>query len=125
MGGGSVALTIGGPREMTSEGDVVACRRKERGLPRLDQLEEGMRAARLPIPEVNDRACATKGRRLCALLERDPRDVPECHARDAMSARGHSLFDRCRPPSSIVEGVFFVCCGLPTRSAMVGRWEEW
>lgn len=32
---------------------------------------------------------------------------------------------RCRPSSSIVGDVLFVCCGLPTRSAMVGWWDEW
>lgn len=32
---------------------------------------------------------------------------------------------QCRRPSSIVGHVLFVCCGLPTRSAMVGRWDEW
>lgn len=47
---GSVALTIGGPGEMTSKGDIVACRCKERDLPRPVQLEEGMRTARLLIP---------------------------------------------------------------------------
>lgn len=115
---GSAALTIGGPGEMTSEGDVVACRCKERGLPRPVQLEGGMWAASPGgggVGEVNGRACARKGRWKTPLRERLQ---IRYNARDAMSASGHSL---CNVDGRVL--LSGTCCSFVADCRPEARWS--